>query len=152
MKISDKKEHVVLLIVMLCVLPLFLWLWLSGETEELLFVVLCTVSILRSVFMILRYWVVDEVGVTERWLCFSRRLLWSEMKYIGLWREGVYGPGQVSKTYIVCSKSCFPQNKTKDQLGHYHWPHSQTILIPHQTDHLYFEFLMYCGGERNVQT
>lgn len=152
MRITDKKEHVFLLIVFMVLIPVFIWALLNGHAEGLFFIVLCAVMVVRSVFMLFRYWEVDKIGVTEHLLWFSKRLLWSEMKYTGLWTEGSFTVRGFPRTYIVCSKSCFPQNKTKDQLRAHHWPRSQTILIPHQTDQLYFEFLTYCGGERNIQT
>lgn len=152
MRITDKKEHTAILVVFLCPVPLLIWLWLRGEAEALFYIILCIACALCAVCKMFRYWEVDGLGVTVYLLWSSKHLLWSEMKYIGLWTEGTFGPFQQSRTYIVCSKSCFPQNKTKGQLRAYHWPRSQTILIPHQTDQLYFEFLTYCGGERNIQT
>lgn len=152
MKISEKKEHIVFLVVFLGFVPFCIWMWLCGKAEASFYAVLCVVFALYTVVKMLRYWEVDEVGVTEHLLWFSKRLLWSEMKYTGLWTEGSFTVRGFPRTYIVCSKSCFPQNKTKDQLRAHHWPRSQTILIPHQTDQLYFEFLTYCGGERNIQT
>lgn len=103
-------------------------------------------------FMLLKEWLtyytLDEKGITEHFLSRSRTFLWSECRFIN--QIGVQSYAVRIKT-IICSKSGLPYEISDKKIGSYRWPKKETMCIRNRDDEIYREFLIWCGGERDIR-
>lgn len=126
----------------------------SPTSGAIVFSILCSVTFLlfSSILLVKQrftYYVLDKDGITEYFFSRSRTFLWDECRFIK--KVGISSLGSVN-TAIICCKESLPVGISARQLLSYHWPKEKTILIGNRPDSVYREFLIWCGGERDIRT
>lgn len=125
----------------------------SASGPQLFSILLVVVIALYVTFVALREaltsYTLDREGITEHFLSRTRTFRWDECRFIKRIERKRY---ERTIDTIVCSKSGLPANISERKIRSYRWPEKDTMFIVGRSDEIYQEFLIWCGGERDIRT
>ena len=159
MTIRGKKEFLIALIVVtsstLILLGLLFYKHVAvGQYWPGIVMLVAAWTVCAFVFIrdYMTFYTVDTTGITEH--CFKRlrTIRWSDCCFIN--RITVRGMiySSASQEVIICSRHSLPVEIDDRKLSKYHWPKNETIIIQNAKDDVYYEFLKWCGGERDIRS
>ncbi len=123
--------------------------WIQESLLEVVFLmIVCAIVDYFTLRAGLTYYTLDKKGITEHFLSRTRTFRWDECRFIKQINIRSFRTGIQT---IVCSKSGLPYGMLESKIYSYRWPRNDTMLISNRPDSVYREFLIWCGGERDIR-
>ena len=116
-------------------------------------ILIALVVALPSTYILLKqgltYYILDEEGITEHCLSKSRTFLWRDCQFVKRIKVEAF---RHANDVIICYRPGLPVEMSDREIYKYNWPRKDTMRISNCSDSIYQEFLIWCGGERDIRT
>lgn len=158
MIIRPDKATTIIWFCFLMIFPLVkLFVWENEQVTAIWLMISALALLIVSFTSAFSVYTLDNEGITQKCVFFTRRFPWSSFKFIGV-QKLTRGGGAMAggSNYLIrCSITALPKSLTERQLEKkLYWRPSTSISIPlpdKNGDEVYREFLSYCGGERDIR-